>query len=183
MDRRTALKNMALSFGFAVSGASIINLFNSCSTDKSTLTSEFFTLSEVYSIEMLIDLILPTTSTVGGKDLNVSQFIDKMCQHVLDNQQQKGMRSGAEEFSKRFEKITAKAPTDGNPDNYKQILTIYFDISEAQEQAVFELLASDFTTLSKHLKPDYHLYLFLTTVRELSVLGYFTSQTIMELEA
>lgn len=183
MDRRTALKNMALSFGFAVSGASIINLFNSCNAEKGTLTSEFFKSSDMYSIAMLVDLMLPTTSTVGGKELNISQFIDQMCQHVLDDQQQKDMRSGNEEFSKRFEKITGKASTEGNQIDYQQLLTSYFDISEAQQQAVFELLASDYHTLSNDLKPNYRLYTFLTTVRELSLLGYYTSQAIMELEA
>ncbi len=183
MDRRTALKNMALSFGFAVSGATVISVFNSCSDEKTTVTSEFFKASEMYSITQLVDLLLPKTSTIGAKDLNMSRFIDKMCQHVLNDEQQMAMKLGTEEFSKRFIEITGKVPTDGNVKDYQKMLTIYFDIPKAQQETVFVLLASDYQMLSPDLKPDYRLYTFLTTVRELSLLGFFTSQTIMEMEA
>ncbi|TXE08153.1 gluconate 2-dehydrogenase subunit 3 family protein [Gelidibacter salicanalis] len=183
MDRRTALKNMALSFGFAVSGTTIISVFNSCSDAKTTVISEFFKASEMYSISQLVDLLLPTTTTIGAKDLNIARFIDKMCQHVLNAEQQMEMKLGTEEFSKRFNNITGKVPVDGNVEDYQKMLTTYFHISEAQQDAVFELLDSDYQLLAHDLKPDYRLYTFLTTVRELSLLGFFTSQTIMELEA
>jgi len=183
MDRRTALKNMALSFGFAVSGATVISVFNSCSDEKTTVTSEFFKASEMYSITQLVDLLLPKTSTIGAKDLNIPHFVDQMCQHVLDDQQQKEMRRGVAEFSKRFLKSTGNSTTEGTQQDYELMLSTYFDISKDQEKAIFKMLDSDYHTLSNAIKPDYHLYTFLTTVRELSLLGYYTSQTIMELEA
>ncbi|TDU43248.1 gluconate 2-dehydrogenase subunit 3-like protein [Gelidibacter sediminis] len=182
MDRRMALKNMALSFGFAVSGATIISLFNSCSDEKPTLTSEFFKASDMYNIAQLVDFILPKTATVGAKDLNIAHFVDKMCQHVLDDQQQKEMRLGVAEFSKKFLKITGNSTTEGTQQDYELMLSTYFNVSKDQEKAVFEMLDSDYNTLSNAIKPDYHLYTFMTTVRELSLLGYYTSQTIMELD-
>lgn len=182
MDRRTAVKNIALSLGFAVSGSTVISLFNACSADKTTLKPEFFKASDLYSINFLVDILLPVTATIGAKDLNISLFIDKMCKHVVSEEKQKSIRLGAEEFSKRFEQITDKNPLEGNKQDYQQMVTIYFGISEEKEKAVFEMLNEDYNNPPENVQPDYNLYTFLTTIRELNLLGYFTSQTIMERE-
>lgn len=180
MDRRTAVKNIALSLGLAVSGSTIINLFNACSTDKNLVKPEFFTTSDLYSIDVLSDIILPATLSKGANALNLSQFIDKMCKHVFNEKKQLEIKRGAEEFSSRFSKITGKTPSEGTKEDYQLLVSTYFDISAEKEKAVFIMLATDYDTLTPDLKPDYNLYLFLTTVRELSLLGYFTSQAIVE---
>lgn len=183
MDRRTAVKNIALSLGLAVSGSTVISLFNACSTDRKPVKPEFFTTSDLYSIDYLADIILPATASKGAKDLNLSQFIDKMCKHVFNEEKQQEIKRGAEEFSNRFSKITGKTPSDGTKEDYQLMVSTYFDISEEKQKAVFKLLDTDYSTLSYELKPDYNLYLFLTTIRELTLLGYFTSQAIVEGES
>lgn len=182
MDRRTAVKNIALSLGLAVSGSTILSILNACSTDNSTIKPMFFNPSDLRSIDFLVDIILPATSSIGGKDLNISQFIDKMCKHVLDEEKQQAVRLGAEEFSKRFQKINGKMPSEGSSEEFQLMVATYFDISEEKEKSVFELLNQNYNDLSDSAKPDYNVYTFLTTIRELSLLGYFTSQTIMERE-
>lgn len=180
MDRRTAVKNIALSLGIAVSGTTIINVFNACSSETTAVKSALFTPSDLKSMDMLADIILPVTTTKGAKHFNMSRFIDKMCSHVFDEPKQQKIKRGAEEFSDRFYKMTGKKPSKGNKANFEHVLSTYFDIPKDQEIAVFELIDTDYDKLSDQLKPDYELYLFLTTIRELSLLGYFTSQVILE---
>lgn len=180
MDRRTAVKNMALSLGFIVSGSTIINIFNACSTDQKAIKPNFFKASDLYSINFLTDIILPTTTSIGAKDLNLTEFIDTLCADVLTPDQQRNMRFGAEEFSNGFYKLTGKETSHGNQQDYQRMLAACFDVSEADQQEIFKLLKQDVNTLSKNLKSKYYLYAFLTTIRELTLLGYFTSKTITE---
>lgn len=180
MDRRTAVKNIALSLGLVVSGSTILSVFNACATDKTVVLPEFFKKSDIHSVEGLVDIILPKTSSIGATDLNISQFIDKMCYHVLLKKQQDEIRMGIQEFSKRFEEITNKLPSNGNREDYQQMVATYFDVSEERENAVFEMLENGSDKLAENVKPDYYLYTFLTTIRELGMLGYFTSQVVME---
>lgn len=179
MDRRTAVKNIALSLGLVVSSSTVITLLNSCG-EKNTITPEFFKIADRYIIDFLIDIILPVTSTMGAKDLNISQFIDKMCHYVLNEEQQAEISFGLVEFSSQFQQNTGKLPSEGNKEDYQLMVKTYFDISEKEEMAVFKLLNSDYNNLSRSLKPNYNLYKFLTTVRELSLLGYFTSEIVMK---
>lgn len=181
MDRRTAVKNIALSLGLAVSGSTVISLFNACNTDKQSIKLEFFSPLDFKSIEFLVDIILPKTLNKGANELHVPQFIDKMCQHIYDDKKQQNLKIGITEFSKQFEIITGKTISKGIRQDYEKMIRSYFEVSEEKEKAIFIMLAKendDDLTGSK--KTEYALYFFLTTVRELSLLGYFTSQAITE---
>lgn len=180
MDRRTAVKNIALSLGLVVSHSTLLSLFNSCSTNSSKVEPKFFKTSDLYGIENLVDLILPPTSTPSGNDLSLSYFIDSMCAHVLNQEQQRNMKLGLEEFSVVFQKLIGKSISQGGKDDYQLMLTTYFDISEDNQKEIFNLLSHDVNVVSNASKPKYYLYTYLTTIRELTLLGYFTSQTVME---
>lgn len=180
MDRRTAVKNIALSLGLVVSGSTVLSLFNACTTDKTDIVLEFFKESDLKVIDGLMNVILPETSSIGAKHLNISQFIDKMCCHVMSKKQQDEIQMGGYEFSKRFEEITNIVPSNGDKVDYRKVVATYFDVSKERESAVFEMLENGSDRLLDSVRPDYYLYTFLTTIRELGMLGYFTSQVVME---
>lgn len=182
MDRRTAIKNLALSLGVAVSGSTVISLFNACTSDKNTVQPEFFALEDFNNIDFISDIILPASSSIGAKDLNMATFIDSMCQHVFHKDKQQSLRLGAKAYSQRFETTIGKPSSDGNTSDHEVMVARYFDIPEAKEKAAFELIQKDAVSLSEKEKPDYYLYTFLTTIRELTLFGYFTAQTVMERE-
>lgn len=181
MDRRTAIKNMALSLGFVVSGSTVISLFNACSTEKTYLQSVFFKAEDMRSIDFLTEIILPKTSSPGAKDLSLAQFVDKMCQHVLSAEKQQAVLSGAAEYARGFEKYMGKTSYNGQQTDHERMIARYFNLSENEEKSVLTLLETDASALPENQKSKYHLYTFLTTVRELSMLGYFTSETVLEL--
>lgn len=182
MDRRAAVKNIALSIGLVASGSTIISLFNACSGKKSNANPEFFNASDMFMISSLVDIILPTTSSIGAKDLNVSQFIDKICTHVLSAENQKEIKLGAQEFSKKFQELTNKTPTQGNENDYEFMVKTYFDIPREKQKSIRKMLDNVNDKQTNELEPDYHLYKFLTTVREITLLGYFTSKSISDIE-
>lgn len=82
MQRRTALKNIGLSFGALTLSSSVVSLFESCQTGAAAWTPEFFTTEHAGLVRKVIDVILPTTTTPGATDLNLTQFIDGYMQYV-----------------------------------------------------------------------------------------------------
>ncbi|MDA9139567.1 gluconate 2-dehydrogenase subunit 3 family protein [Flavobacteriaceae bacterium] len=77
MQRRTALKNIGLSFGAVALSSTVVSLFESCQTGEGVWTPEFFTSQQADLVSKIIDVILPTTDNIpGANDLNLTQFMD-----------------------------------------------------------------------------------------------------------
>ena len=82
MQRRTALKNIRLSFGALTLSSTVVSLFESCQTGAAAWSPEFFTAEQAGFVSKVIDVMLPTTITPGANDLNLTQFMDGYMQHV-----------------------------------------------------------------------------------------------------
>ena len=82
MQRRTALKNIGLSFGALTLSSTVVSLFESCQTGAAAWSPKFFTSEQAGFVSKVIDVMLPTTITPGANDLNLTQFMDGYMQHV-----------------------------------------------------------------------------------------------------
>ncbi len=82
MQRRTALKNIGLSFGALTLSSTVVSLFESCQTGAAAWSPEFFSAEQAGFVSKVIDVMLPTTITPGANDLNLTQFMDGYMQHV-----------------------------------------------------------------------------------------------------
>jgi hypothetical protein len=82
MQRRTALKNIGLSFGALTLSSTVVSLFESCQTVAAAWSPEFFNAEQAGFVSKVIDVMLPTTITPGANDLNLTQFMDGYMQHV-----------------------------------------------------------------------------------------------------
>ena len=82
MQRRTALKNIGLSFGALTLSSTVVSLFESCQTGAAAWSPKFFTSEQAGFVSKVIDVMLPTTITPGANDLNLTQFMDSYMQYV-----------------------------------------------------------------------------------------------------
>ena len=82
MQRRTALKNIGLSFGALTLSSTVVSLFESCQTGAAAWSPEFFSAEQAGFVSKVIDVMLPTTITPGANDLNLTQFMDGYMQYV-----------------------------------------------------------------------------------------------------
>ena len=82
MQRRTALKNIGLSFGALTLSSTVVSLFESCQTGTAAWSPEFFSAEQAGFVSKVIDVMLPTTITPGANDLNLTQFMDGYMQYV-----------------------------------------------------------------------------------------------------
>ncbi|MFB9054836.1 gluconate 2-dehydrogenase subunit 3 family protein [Formosa undariae] len=180
MERRAAVKNMLLALGAAVSTSTVLSILGSCTEDANTgWVSTFYDPSEFKVVDNLVDIFLPKTSIVGGKDLNLAQFVDMMSNTVLDEEKQATVKLGSKVFITRFEEKFDKKIANASKEDFEAFIALYMNIPKDKEEEVFSLLdTTDYKGLSKSKQQDYLLYTFLTTVRSYSFLGYYTSEIV-----
>ena len=89
MQRRTALKNIGLSFGALTLTPTVASLLQSCQTTEAGWVPTLLSQENADIMAKIIDVILPTTANVpGASDLNLIQFIDGYLANVSSPEEQ-----------------------------------------------------------------------------------------------
>lgn len=178
MDRRGALKGLGLSLGYLISVPTAIGVLESCSGNESSWTAVFFNEVEKNMMDKLVDIILPASDTPGGLELNLPQFVDMMCQDTLNETDKKYFHEGSQLFADSFEEDYAKKIGSAQSGDLKKHLSRYFDLEQSVQEQVVLTQYKEYEELSEPEKTDYKIYKYLIGVRNLSLLGYFTSEKI-----
>lgn len=113
MQRRSAVKNIALTIGAAIVLPSWANAWN-----KDSFKNNSYKISSLQEnlLAEIVETIIPKTNTPGAKELNVQQFIPKMVADCYDKQAQETFAKGLQlvdvasknSFSKTFLECDAK---------------------------------------------------------------------------
>ena len=180
MDRRKALKNMSLTFGYAVATPTILSILQSCKTDATvTWTPQFFTEEQGYMVTQLADIILPVTDIAGALDVNVPQFMDKMLYDIAPEKEKYTIQEGAKAFAVEFKNVYSKNAMEGSKKEYQKLLETYFNISEDKKDAIFEMMDNE-SSLSEEQLNTVLIYKFLIATRRYTLWGYYTSERVGE---
>lgn len=178
MDRRSALKNLTLSIGYAVAAPTLFNMLSSCTADADTWTPVFFSEQEKKLVTHLVDIILPSSNLPGALDVNVPQFIDLMYKDIEKESKQKTFLDGATIFSKKFEKMFEKEVLKGNKEEIQKLFATYFDLSKDDIKKVLKQQRLSKNEVATNNLDNYLLYKFLFSVRYYTLYGYYTSEKI-----
>lgn len=163
MNRREAIKKTGFALGFAATSPLLMHLIQSCESKKPLgWKPQFFDEKQALLVAALANQILPKTDTPGALDVGVDVFVDKMVAEVYSEKEQKQFLKGLEEIAKNSESTNGKIFTD--LDNQAQYDFLYGIENE------FKQLSFD---SSPKEKP------FFLMLKELVLLGYFTSEEIM----
>lgn len=155
MDRRKALKNVAVLLGTALSSSTIGVLFESFTLPEDEKNQIFFSGTNEEILAEFADIIIPTTKlSPGAKTAGVGAFISMMIKDCYPASMQYEFASGLQEME-------TKAIKDYN----KSFLTL----SNEQRQKIVGDLRTE--TIDKK-QP----YSFFTIARDLTLLGYFSSE-------
>ncbi len=187
MDRRKALKNLGLSLGYTVAAPTLISIFQSCENEKKTIwTPDFFTKEEGDIILKLVDLILPKTDTPSASEINVHLFIDKFINEVVEKEQQNLLKTGLNTLISKTIKITDKENitdlTLGDLDiAIENSLKISKEQAKSNKQKInkYKRSVKNGDNLSQ-LNDVHAIYAFTSELRDLTILGYKTSEYIGE---
>ena len=152
MQRRSAVKNIALTIGASIVLPTWANAWNKGSFRKnpSTLAS-----SQGNLLAEIVETIIPKTNTLGAKELNVQQFIPTMIADCYDKKAQ-------EIYAKGFELV------DNNAKNTHSKSFIECDTKQRLE--VLNKMAKSDNSDEKS---------FIQLVQGLTIKGYLSSEYVM----
>ena len=157
MDRREALKRTAWIMGGAVSAPAILGILKGC-TAKPTIDWKpvFLSNEQGTLVTQVAEIIIPKTDTPGAKDVGVPGFIDQIVSECFKKEDQDKFLNGLKAFDDEAKKA------HGDP----------FIELDAETQAAFVKKLHDeaVNTDPGSERP------FILTLKELTMLGFFTSE-------
>jgi gluconate 2-dehydrogenase gamma chain len=169
MNRREALQRTALALGYAVTGPALIGMLNGCkAAPELNYTPQFFTAEQALLVAELAEVLIPKTDTPGAKDAGVPAFIDGILKEVYPQADKDRFVKGLTAFDEEAKKIYGES----------------FALCTAEEKTAYvkkhheEALSKSsgggsvgwWRAGSDGGKP------FILEVKELTLLGFFTSQ-------
>lgn len=163
MQRRDALKNVALLVGAGLVSESMLSLL-SCNTSAKKNSGQLVTEDQQNTLTELADIIIPTTSSPGAKAAGVGPFITMMLGDCYPEDVQKDFVAGLDDFSKSVKDQFGKDFLSLSAQDKQKAVT------QLRDKAVADKKAGDKDSGAKKSKH------FFPVVRDLTILGYFTSE-------
>ncbi len=156
MDRREAIKRTAWIMGGAVSAPALLGILKGC-TAKPTLNWKpvFLTAEQGVLVSEVAEIIIPKTDTPGAKEVGVPGFIDQMVNECFTKEDQDKFLSGL----KAFDDEAKKEHGD-----------IFTDLDAEQQVAYVKKVHDAAVSAKSDDRP------FILTLKELTMLGFFTSE-------
>lgn len=168
MDRREAIKKTALLTGFAVSGSFISAVLQGCQPEAKNPLADwspsFFSKEDGLSMAEIAECILPRTDTPGAQDVFVHEFVDLFANDCLTAELRQPFRDGFAKLLADCQQANGKPFIECSPEERLAFLN-------AQDK-----VAVEFAKANPGLEPEE--YPFFMTLKQLVLLGYFTSEKV-----
>jgi hypothetical protein len=163
MNRREAIKRTSMMLGIAASSPIIMSILDGCVPQKELgYIPGFFNEDQAVLVADICDKILPKTATPGALDVGVDVFIDHMVGRCLSKEEQAIFTDGLIEVEAESNKLEGKN---------------FGSLSDESKAKVLQILQEK--TLDYEYDPHAGGQPFFTKIKELTLLGYFTSEEIM----
>ena len=158
MDRREAISSVALLMGGTFIGAEFF--ISGCKPSSSINVADLFLKPNLALLNEIADTILPTTKTPGAKAANVAPFMAIMVRDCYDAKEQQIFLDGIKDLNGVCNQKNGKDFMSCTP---AQRTTLLNDLDQEQKA---------YTKTKKDDQPQHYFRL----MKELSLLGYFTSE-------
>ena len=187
MERRVALKNMGLVFGYAVATPTLLGIVQSCQGKKVLdWTPDFFSKDEGTIIHTLVDILLPKTDTPSASDVNVHVFLDKFAHEVMPVEQQDFFKMTMGKFTDKVLTDSQKETlADVDAEDLEPVFATYLkkqtdEVEEAHAEAVQAYFMAVEENGSAVLDDEIAQYQFATSIRNSTIWAYKTSEFVGE---
>ncbi|MBT8206137.1 MAG: gluconate 2-dehydrogenase subunit 3 family protein [Eudoraea sp.] len=187
MDRRKALKNMGLAFGYTVATPTVIGLLKSCKSEAAiNWTPRFFSPGEGKVLMKLVDILLPKTDTPSASEVNVHIFIDRYLDEVIPTDQQGFIRMLMGKFTGSALSASGKETLDELIlEDLEPILATALKVQDPETaKANQEALGAYMEALGKGETPELADEIananFATTLRDFAIWSYKNTEYVGE---
>ncbi|MFC0184447.1 Gluconate 2-dehydrogenase subunit 3 [Pseudarcicella hirudinis] len=152
MERRSALKNMAMAAGGLINLPSWAN-----SWDKTTVQNHQLKVSASQEaiLAEIVETIIPTTDTPGAKTLGIHQFAMKMVADCYDKIAQDNFRKGINTVEELSKTSFGKSLTECDATQKNKIIQDISESKDADTQSFYKLIKG--LTIQGYLKSEYVL--------------------------
>lgn len=158
MNRRKAIQQTVYLLGGAVSASFIASAMSSCQPKGAPdWTPQFLTSEQAKTIEAIAETILPETDTLGAKSLHLTEFVDLMLKDVFSGYDQLQFPKGLGQLEEECQFFTGSSFLNASPKDREKFLVL-------QEQK------------GMNLQKQTGEKAFISTLKELVLTGYFTSE-------
>ena len=147
LTRRQMVQRMALAIGGTLVAPTV--LLESCSFDPDTSTAGPERLA---ILDAIAETIIPRTVTAGARDARIGAFIDVMIRDCYYPDMQAKLNAGIQEIAVEGKRALGGAFEEADQTQRESILSVY-DAAAASDESHF-----------------------FRTLKELTMLGYFTSE-------
>lgn len=186
MERRSALKNIGIVFGYTITAPTLIGVLQSCQdrTQFADWKPRFFGKDKGMAFAKMLDVIIPRTDSVSATDVNVHRFIDELISTCLPQEQQNLFKETMDVF---MEKVLTKAekesPAKLDEDDFTPLLKVYLARISENEQKKIKDFNSDYIAAQRkgesiELNGELASFAFAQQVRNLAIMGYKASEYV-----
>ncbi|MBX2874082.1 MAG: gluconate 2-dehydrogenase subunit 3 family protein [Saprospiraceae bacterium] len=155
MDRREAIRRTSLLLGGAISSSALAGVLSGCqATANVDWTPVLLDQEQARMLESIADCMLPATDTPGALDVGVPAFVDLMLKEAYNSEEQARFTEGLQSLTETCQEKHQKP---------------FHNCSVAEQTALLTQLENESDS-----SPS-----FIRMAKELTLLGYFTSETIM----
>ncbi|MDC6385367.1 gluconate 2-dehydrogenase subunit 3 family protein [Flagellimonas taeanensis] len=188
MERRSALKNMGMAFGYAVATPTLLSLLQSCK-DKPSYAEwvpSFLSKEQGQALALTLDVILPKTDTPSATEVNVHTFIDSYMDEVMPLEQREFTMMKMEKFYDKILESSGKENlADLEVEDIDPVLTTYLrKRTDEEEDAHREAVMNYFQTIQQGgeatLDSEVACYTFANELRDLAIWAYKSSEMVGE---
>jgi len=159
MNRREALKRIALLSGGALSLSTVSAVMGGCTAGDGAYSPRTLSAEQDELVAVISELIIPETDTPGARAAGVNQFVDKMLTDWNTEEEKTHFLSGLNSVNETSNEM------HGGP---------FLDLTEAQQVEVLERLEEDASNSSP--MPDTDMDPFFSMMKEYTLVGYYTSE-------
>lgn len=159
IDRREALRRLTYISSGVVSMPILAGILNSCAKqDQAAFEAQAFTPIQAGVLAALSEVILPETDIPGAKTAEVPQFIDRVVSLCFEETERERFKEGLDKVEENSQQVYGKSFIALDPN-------IQLEIAEKLDREANEAKKASVKPLP-----------FFIQLKELTILGYFTSE-------
>ncbi len=150
MQRRSVVKNIALTIGAAIVLPAWANAWNRESFQNSFLKNP---ISQENLLAEIVETIIPKTNTPGAKELNVQQFVPVMVMDCYDKNAQEIYKKGFELVENNAKNTYSKSFADCDAKQRLEVLNKMSKSENSDEKKYIQLVKG--LTIQGYLNSEY----------------------------
>jgi gluconate 2-dehydrogenase gamma chain len=163
MNRREALQQVAWLMGGAISAPAVLGILNGCTPRQSTGWKPVFLTDEQGAlVGEVAEIMIPRTDTPGAKDVGIPSFIDLMLKDAYPQKDQERFIAGLKQFDAQAQEQYGRGFMQLDSAQRGVLVRATHEAAAAVERS--------YTGTAALERP------FVLMTKELTLLGYFTSQ-------